>query len=444
SRSACPGGNATLGLATPLAVAAGAGGRRWQSFRLLNVSQWSPGTCQGSPGGSGRLRNLTCRVVEVAPVGNLTVTLRRGAETLRTESFGAAEGSTSVAVSHLLTAGPGDHGQDVTCHAELSLRPHGPLFARAAVPVKLSVFDLPEPPQLRAPARLEAGATTNASCRIAGAFPAGDVRLAIALAERSLNVTVAAAGDVLTAVTTLSPDTPGRQELTCTAAVPIPKSRWTHEHLPAGFPAPVVELSPASVPAGSEVTVACHAGVADPPAVRLQLRDADGGVLAEGPQSRLELRLVARREDDGRQFGCRASLAIANGTVTKDADARLAVLCGCRAGGARGCPSNRTWLRGTRQALSCRATGNPTPTVVCGRNGVTVNTGEPELVTRSRAGTYLCNATNSLGTRSRLVTVRVECEWCRRLHAAVPAAAALTSQQQARLGRPQHRRHRRV
>uniref|UniRef100_A0A8C8AS29 Ig-like domain-containing protein n=1 Tax=Otus sunia TaxID=257818 RepID=A0A8C8AS29_9STRI len=428
SRSACPGGNATLGLATPLAVAAGAGGRRWQSFRLLNVSQWSPGTatCYGRCGDAqanarlpervvlepvpavavGESRNLTCRVVEVAPVGNLTVTLRRGAETLRTESFGAAEGSTSVAVSHLLTAGPGDHGQDVTCHAELSLRPHGPLFARAAVPVKLSVFDLPEPPQLRAPARLEAGATTNASCRIAGAFPAGDVRLAIALAERSLNVTVAAAGDVLTAVTTLSPDTPGRQELTCT---PIPKSRWTHEHLPAGFPAPVVELSPASVPAGSEVTVACHAGVADPPAVRLQLRDADGGVLAEGPQSRLELRLVARREDDGRQFGCRASLAIANGTVTKDADARLAVLYMPEMA-ASGCPSNRTWLRGTRQALSCRATGNPTPTVVCGRNGVTVNTGEPELVTRSRAGTYLCNATNSLGTRSRLVTVRVEYE----------------------------------
>ncbi|XP_074710756.1 intercellular adhesion molecule 5 isoform X1 [Strix uralensis] len=438
SRSACPGGNATLGLATPLAVAAGAGGRRWQSFRLLNVSQWSPGTatCYGRCGDAqanasagilvyrlpervvlepvpavavGESRNLTCRVVEVAPVGNLTVTLRRGAETLRTESFGTAEGSTSVAVSHLLTAGPGDHGQDVTCHAELSLRPHGPLFARAAVPVKLSVFALPEPPQLRAPARLEAGAAANASCRITGAFPAGDVHLAITLAEQSLNVTVAAAGDVLTAITTLSPDTPGRQELTCTAAVATAARTARRQLHVYRFPAPVLELSPASVPAGSEVTVACRVGVADPPAVRLQLRDADGGVLAEGPQSQLELRLVARREDDGRQFGCRASLAIANGTVTKDADARLAVLYMPEMV-ASGCPSNRTWLRGTRQALSCRATGNPTPTVICGRNGVTVNTGEPELVTRSRAGTYLCNATNSLGTRSRLVTVRVEYE----------------------------------
>ncbi|XP_059688980.1 intercellular adhesion molecule 5-like [Gavia stellata] len=438
SRSACPVGNATLGLETPLTVGTGPGGRRWQSFRLLNVSQWNPGTatCYGRCGDTqvnasagilvyrlpervvlepvpavavGESRNLTCRVVEVAPVGNLTVTLRRGAETLRTESFGAAEGSASVAVSHLLTVGPGDHGQDVTCHAELSLRPHGPLFARAAVPVKLSVFALPEPPQLQAPSRLEAGTTANASCRIAGAFPAGDVRFAITLAEQSLNFTVAAAGDVLTAVTVLSPGTPGRQELTCTAAVAtVARMARTQLHV-YRFPAPVLELIPALAPAGSEVTVVCHAGVADPPTVRLQLRDADGGVLAEGPQSRLELRLVARREDDGRQFGCRASLAIGDGTVTKDTDTRLVVLYMPEMA-ASDCPSNRTWLRGTREALSCRAAGNPMPTIVCGRNGVTVSTGEPELVTRSRAGTYLCNATNSLGTRSRLVTVRVEYE----------------------------------
>lgn len=88
----------------------------------------------------GESRNLTCHVLEVAPVRNLTVTLRRGAETLRTASFGAVSGSASVAVTHVLSAGPGDHGQDVTCHAELSLRPHGPLFARAAIPIRLSVF----------------------------------------------------------------------------------------------------------------------------------------------------------------------------------------------------------------------------------------------------------------------------------------------------------------
>ncbi|XP_030331348.1 intercellular adhesion molecule 5 isoform X2 [Strigops habroptila] len=438
SRSACPGGNATLGLDTPLPVALGAGGRRWQSFRLLNVSQWSPGaaTCYGRCGDTqvnasagilvyrlpervvlepvpavavGESRNLTCHVLEVAPVGNLTVTLRRGAETLRTASFGAVNGSASVAVTHVLSAGPGDHGQDVTCHAELSLRPHGPLFARAAVPVRLSVFALPEPPQLQAPSHLELGTTSTATCQLTGAFPAGDVRFTLILAGQSLNFTTTVAGDTLTSVTTLSPSTVGPQELTCTAAVAT-ATRTTQRQLHVyRFPAPILELSPASAPAGSEVLVRCHVGAAEPPALWLQLRDADSGVLAEGPHSRLELPLVARREDDGRRFGCQASLAVDDTMVTKDVDAQLTVLYMPELA-ASDCPGNRTWLRGTREALSCHATGNPVPTVVCGRDGVTVSTTVPELVTRSRAGTYLCNATNSLGTQTQLVTVRVEYE----------------------------------
>uniref|UniRef100_A0A8C3NIX1 Uncharacterized protein n=1 Tax=Geospiza parvula TaxID=87175 RepID=A0A8C3NIX1_GEOPR len=438
SRSACPGDNATLGLDTALPATPGPGGLRWQSFRLHNVSRWSPGpvTCSGRCGDTeanasagvlvyqlpervelepvpavavGDSRNLTCHVREVAPLRNLTVTLRRGAETLRTESFGDAEGSASVAVSHVLTVTRGDHGQDVTCHAELSLRPHGPLFARAAVPVTLSVFALPDPPQLQAPAILEAGAVANASCRITGAFPAGDIRVTAALDQEPLNVTAAVAGDTVTASTALSPRSPGPRELSCTAAVATVARTARRQLHVYRFPAPALELSPAPAAAGSEVTVTCHAGNTEPPAARLQLRDADGGVLAEGPQPRLQLRLLARRHDDGREFRCRASLAVGDSVVTKDADARLAVLYLPEIP-ASGCPGNRTWVRGAREALSCRATGNPAPTVVCGRDGVAVATGEPEPVTRSRAGTYVCNATNALGTRSRRVTVRVEYE----------------------------------
>uniref|UniRef100_A0A8B9IIC4 Ig-like domain-containing protein n=1 Tax=Anser cygnoides TaxID=8845 RepID=A0A8B9IIC4_ANSCY len=357
----------------------------------------------------------------------------------------------SVAVSHLLTVGPGDHGQDVPCHAELSLRPHGPLFS-PEVPSRCHRIPaaLPEPPQLQAPVRLEAGTAANASCRVVGAFPAEDAHFALVLDGRSLDVAVTEAGDTLTASTRLSPRTAGLQELNCTVAVGA-AARTARARLHVyRFPAPVLELSP--VPAGGEVTVTCRAAAAEPPAVRLQLRDADGGVLAEGPQPQLELRLVAQREDDGRWFGCRASLAVGDGTVTKDTEARLAVLCEsctCPESGPRepkmwlwggnpncllvptrcphpspslfppkdmpemeasSCPSNRTWLQGTREALSCGATGNPTPTVTCTRDGATVSTHRPELVTRSRAGTYLCNATNSLGTRSRLINVRVEYE----------------------------------
>ncbi|XP_027489123.1 intercellular adhesion molecule 5-like, partial [Corapipo altera] len=52
----------------------------------------------------------------------------------------------------------------------------------------------------------------------------------------------------------------------------------------------------------------------------------------------------------------------------------------------------------------------PPPAVVCARGGVPVGTTRPEPVTRDRAGTYECRATNALGTRSQRVTVRVEYE----------------------------------
>lgn len=215
------------------------------------------------------------------------------------------------------------------------------------------------------------------------------------------------AGDTLSSVTTLSPTTVGPQELSCTAAVATATRTAQRQLHVYRFPAPILELSPAAAPAGSEVLVRCRVGAAEPPALWLQLRDADSGVLAEGPHSRLELPLLARREDDGRRFGCRASLALNDSAVTKDVDAQLTVLYMPELA-ASDCPRNRTWLRGTREALSCHATGNPAPTVVCSRDGATVSTSVPELVTRSRAGTYLCNATNNLGTRSQLVSVRVE------------------------------------
>ncbi|XP_066064668.1 intercellular adhesion molecule 5-like [Chamaea fasciata] len=317
SRSPCPDGdNVTLGLETPVGATPGPGGLLWKSFRLENVSLWNPGdvTCAGRCGDSedrdsvgvivyqppqrvtldpvtpvavGDSVTLRCHVLEVAPVRNLTVTLRRGAETLRTETFGDGDddgGSASVAVSHLLTVTRGDHGQDVTCHAELSLRPHGPLFARAAVPVTLSVFALPEPPQLLSPSILEAGTVTNVTCVVTGAFPAGDVVVTAALDREPLDVTVGVAGDTVTATAAVAPGRTGERELSCAArvaAVTRTARRWLRVY---SFPEPTLELSPPTAPEGTEVTVTCRAGDTEPPPMAL-LRDVTGVTPAQGHQA---------------------------------------------------------------------------------------------------------------------------------------------------------------
>uniref|UniRef100_A0A8C3U4F8 Ig-like domain-containing protein n=1 Tax=Catharus ustulatus TaxID=91951 RepID=A0A8C3U4F8_CATUS len=338
----------------------------------------------------GHIHPLTCHVLDVAPLGNLTVTLRRGTETLRTATFGDSEGSASVAVSHELPVARGDHGQAVTCHAELSLRPHGPLFARGAAPVVLSVFDLPEPPHLEAPPILEVATLANATCHLIGAFPVTDINITVTLGGDPLDVTTVTHGDKVTTRAELAPLRPGHHELSCTAQVATPLEATSKPPRATSKP-----LGDTSEPLGD---------TSEPPPVRLQLRDGRGRVLAEGSRPRLQLRVVARRGDNGGQMLCRASLEVGGAQVTKEATARLEVLYPPEFP-PRGCPSNRTWLRGTLEALSCLATGNPSPTVLCGHHGATVATTEPSLVTDSRAGTYECKATNALGTRRTLKMV---------------------------------------
>lgn len=436
SRGFCPGPAAPPELLWESESAAGPGGRRWRTFILSNVSQWQPrpALCRAECGDSaanastavivykqpawvqldavpavpvGAAVTLRCRVAECAPVANLTVTLRRGAETLSTHSFPAAPGSAAVTVSHALTAGPGDHGQTVRCHAELSLRPHGPLFARAAAPIRLSVYALPDPPHLLSPPLLEADSTTTCSCRVWGAFPAEETRLGMALDGDPLETALTVTAEAVTAVAQISPRSAGLRQLSCTAAVGAAERTARAEIRVYRLPAPTLELSP--VPVGRPLSVWCRSAPSDPPSVRLQLRDAEGGLLAEGPQPALELRVVPRREDDGRRLGCSALLAVGDTVVTKEAEGRLTVLYPPEMD-STSCPTSLTWLEGTQEALSCGAAGNPPPTITCTHRGDPSGTAGPILVTRSHAGIYHCNATNSVGTRSRVVTVRVEYE----------------------------------
>lgn len=90
----------------------------------------------------GRAYNLTCRVLNVAPVRHLTVTLRQGGRILHTETFQnhTRAGPDNVTVTKEITPQQRDHGQEVTCHAALDLTPHEPHFENSSSAVELKVY----------------------------------------------------------------------------------------------------------------------------------------------------------------------------------------------------------------------------------------------------------------------------------------------------------------
>lgn len=75
------------------------------------------------------------------------------------------------------------------------------------------------------------------------------------------------------------------------------------------------------------------------------------------------------------------------------------------------CPQNWTWVEGLEEALTCKAQGNPTPSITCSWNGQHQALEVPQLVTREQNRTYMCIAANHHGNVTRAVSVRVECEW---------------------------------
>ncbi|NXA00047.1 ICAM1 protein, partial [Nesospiza acunhae] len=73
------------------------------------------------------------------------------------------------------------------------------------------------------------------------------------------------------------------------------------------------------------------------------------------------------------------------------------------------CPPQQNWTEGQEGILTCSAKGTPEPQVSCSKDGNSLIPGSIHPADRAHAGTYLCQATNELGTAERNVTVWVQC-----------------------------------
>ncbi|KAF7240119.1 Intercellular adhesion molecule 5 [Varanus komodoensis] len=397
--TSCQEADAKGGLETSLIKEWRDNGTGWAAFQLVNITEWASATecsfsCYGEHKSAranivvyqipeqvaldpvpvmevGRVYNLTCWVANVAPIRNLTVTLHKGKEKLHEEAFemhGAPEAS-DVVVAYAITVQQEDHRKEVTCHATLDLRPHGPLLEKTSLSKVLRVFDFAVDPQLHASHYVEADSNMTVQCDVVRAFPVEEAQFDLTLGEERLNTSISV----------------------------------------SGFPEPSLEIHPPQTLANSPVTITCDAPAFQPSSISLQLKNASGKILASGDQAPLQFNLKAQEEDDGREFICQVELTIGGDKITKRTSANLTVFY-VPGMDESTCPSSPTWVEGTPQVLHCMAKGNPKPSVICTKDGLARNMEREEQVNRSHAGLYNCTATSELGSSSRTVTVHVEYE----------------------------------
>ncbi|XP_077185888.1 intercellular adhesion molecule 4 [Paroedura picta] len=147
-------------------------GPTWRAFRLLNISSWfvAPLCFFDCPGSRdmrplrvpftvyrlpelveldpvpvvevGENYTLTCRVSNVAPIRNLSVTFFKGGEELHTYTFEdhSAPVADNVVVNHTVAARKPVFEEEISCRAVLNLGPQRPGFEKASFSQTLNIM----------------------------------------------------------------------------------------------------------------------------------------------------------------------------------------------------------------------------------------------------------------------------------------------------------------
>lgn len=74
---------------------------------------------------------IECKVSPVKPLESLTLSLLRGRETLKNQTFGGAETAPQEAIATFNSTALKKDGLNFSCQAELDLRPHGGYVIRS-------------------------------------------------------------------------------------------------------------------------------------------------------------------------------------------------------------------------------------------------------------------------------------------------------------------------
>ncbi|XP_062975373.1 intercellular adhesion molecule 5-like [Elgaria multicarinata webbii] len=411
-------------------------GTSWKAFNLTSVNDWEPESLCFAPSCSsvapprtkitvystpefvvldpvpkmevGKEYTLTCQVSRVAPIRNLTVTLLKGQETLLVKTFENHINvkADDVIVTHNMTAQRADHGERITCHTALDLRPEGPLFEKTSSSQSLKNVVFPVDPSLKTLPSIETNTEMTVTCDASGVFPAEEAQFVVWFAEERRNFSRSVSGDTVSAQALVSTSSAGEHKLICTVSLG-PVTRTVEKRVDVySLPKPILNVDPQRSLVNESVVINCSLDGTESPGIEMQIRDAKG-ILATGSPPFLMFPVKTCEEDDGREFICRVELTVDDRPVVKETSVNLIVFYGPWMNDSS-CPGMLTWQEGSEETFTCSAWGNPLPMVECKKGDKVYNTGVKQLVNGGHHGIYHCIATNGFGSDVRNVTIHVE------------------------------------
>ncbi|XP_034290214.2 intercellular adhesion molecule 5-like [Pantherophis guttatus] len=414
-------------------------GSNWKAFRLSNVDYWaasplcyaecktgqkkspkaniiiykSPESIELDPIPEmevGKLYNFTCRVLGVAPIHDLTVTLLKGEEQLLIKAFQdhTRPEAGAVVVNHHIRAEQNDYNKTITCQTSLDLRPRGPLLKNTSHGISLWTFDFAKAPLLHAGLFLEAGTLMKVMCDAPEVSPAKEAVFDLWFAGKPLTFNTTVMGSLASAQAVIASSSVGDHELICTVFLgPVTKNVTKIVNVFA-LPKLIFQIGSSEAVINQTVNITCSTDGSASPGFKMQITDA-AKILAFGnvDEHFLQHEMIAQQEDNKREFICQVILIVDGHTKERNISQNLTVFYGPQMDDSN-CPHALTWKEGSTTSFTCSALGNPTPIVQCWKDGRPYNIGEPQLVQREHDGIYHCNATNQYGFDVRDVTIHVE------------------------------------
>uniref|UniRef100_A0A670KHI6 Ig-like domain-containing protein n=1 Tax=Podarcis muralis TaxID=64176 RepID=A0A670KHI6_PODMU len=427
-------------------------GTGWAAFQLVNITEWAPTApvffLPSHPNvlphiipeipeqvvldplplmEVGKEYNLTCRVFSVAPVQNLTVTLHKGKEELYVKTFEdhSDNEASDVVVTHTIAARQDDHGEEVTCHAALDLRPEGPFLEKAAfikvlkvlVSCKLFIIyqhsptlNLPSPfisypkreehqPMCVFPLHIaDVPEMDESTCPSNHTWVEGTHQTLHCLAEGNPKPTVACSKEGV-AHNMEKEERVNRTQTgvyNCTATNELGSiTRTVTIYVEYG-----PQLSESDCPSnqtwveGSQLDFICQAHGVPVPDVSCM---KDGKVYNSN-------KLQNITQSHAGVYQCNATNA--HGSSSKMVTSRVEYKPEMD---ESSCPSNWILVEGVLPSFTCKAEGIPPPEVTCTKDGMTYYLSQGQGIPLYN-GTFWCNATNRLGTVAKAVAVTVESE----------------------------------